>query len=46
MDENGYEFVLMVKGMKSLVSDLILEVSAKLEGKLLREHYADNPAAG
>ena len=31
MDENGYEFVLMVKGMKSLVSDLILEVSGTFE---------------
>lgn len=28
MDENGYDFVIMVKGMKSFVSELVLEVKA------------------
>ena len=31
MDDNGYDFVIMVKGMKSLVSDLILEVQGQFE---------------
>ena len=31
MDENGYDFVIMVKGMKSLVSDIILDVQGKFE---------------
>jgi hypothetical protein len=31
MDANGYEFVLMVKGMKNLVSELILQVSGTFE---------------
>ena len=31
MDENGYDFVLMVKGMKSFVSDLVLEVQGTFE---------------
>ena len=31
MDENGYGFVIMVKGMKSLVSDLILQVQGSFE---------------
>lgn len=31
MDENGYDFVIMVKGMKSLVNELILEVQGTFE---------------
>ena len=31
MDDNGYDFVIMVKGMKALVSDLILEVQGQFE---------------
>ena len=31
MDDNGYDFVIMVKGMKTLVSDLILEVQGQFE---------------
>ena len=31
MDDNGYDFVIMVKGMKSLVSDLILEAQGTFE---------------
>ena len=31
MDDNGYDFVIMVKGMKSLVSSLILEVQGSFE---------------
>ena len=31
MDENGYGFVIMVKGMKNLVSDLILQVQGSFE---------------
>ena len=31
MDANGYDFVIMVKGMKSLVSDIILDVQGKFE---------------
>lgn len=31
MDDNGYGFVIMVKGMKSLVSDLVLEVQGSFE---------------
>ncbi|MBR0455743.1 MAG: transposase [Firmicutes bacterium] len=31
MDENGYDFVIMVKGMKSFVSELILEVQGSFE---------------
>ena len=31
MDENKYDFVIMVKGMKSLVSDLILEAKGSFE---------------
>ena len=31
MDENGYDFVIMVKGMKSFVSELILKVQGSFE---------------
>ena len=31
MDDNGYDFVIMVKGMKSLVSDVILDVQGGFE---------------
>jgi len=31
MDENGYDFVIMVKGMKSFVSEIILSVQGKFE---------------
>lgn len=31
MDENGYDFVIMVKGMKSFVKDLVLSVKGKFE---------------
>ena len=31
MDDNGYDFVIMVKGMRSLVSSLILEVQGSFE---------------
>lgn len=31
MDDNGYDFVIMVKGMKSLVSDLVLDVQGSFE---------------
>ncbi len=31
MDENGYGFVIMVKGMKSLAGDLILQVQGSFE---------------
>ena len=31
MDDNGYDFVIMVKGMKSLVRDLVLEVQGSFE---------------
>ncbi len=31
MDENGYEFVIMIKGMKKLVRELILEVQGTFE---------------
>ena len=31
MDENGYEFVIMVKGMKKLVSELILQEQGTFE---------------
>ncbi len=31
MDENGYDFVIMIKGMKSLVSDLVLQVQGGFE---------------
>ena len=31
MDENGYDFVIMVKGMKSLVSELVLEAQGTFE---------------
>lgn len=31
MDDNGFEFLIMVKGMKSLVSDLILRVQGTFE---------------
>ena len=31
MDENGYDFVIMVKGMKSLVSELVLQVQGGFE---------------
>jgi hypothetical protein len=33
MDDNGYDFVIMVKGMKSLVSELILEVHGTFENE-------------
>jgi transposase len=31
MDENGYDFVIMIKGMKSLVSEIILQVQGSFE---------------
>ena len=31
MDENGYDFVIMVKGMKNLVSELVLQVQGGFE---------------
>ena len=31
MDDNGYDFVIMVKGMKSLVSELVLEAQGSFE---------------
>lgn len=31
MDENGYDFVIMVKGMRKLVSELVLEVQGTFE---------------
>jgi len=31
MDDNGYDFVIMVKGMKNLVSSLVLEVQGSFE---------------
>ena len=31
MDENGYDFVIMVKGMKKLVSEVIMEVHGTFE---------------
>ncbi len=31
IDDNGYSFVIMMKGMKSLVSDLVLQVQGKFE---------------
>ena len=31
MDKNGYDFVIMVKGMKSLIRDLILEKRGSFE---------------
>ena len=31
MDDNGYDFVIMVKGMKSLVSEIVLSVKGKFE---------------
>ena len=31
MDENGYQFVIMAKGMKKLVSELVLEVQGTFE---------------
>lgn len=31
MDENGYEFVIMVKGMKSLVSEMVLQAQGTFE---------------
>ena len=31
MEENGYSFVIMVKGMKSLVRDLVLQVQGSFE---------------
>jgi transposase len=31
MDENGYDFVIMVKGMRKLVSELVLEVQGSFE---------------
>ena len=31
MDDNGYDFVIMVKGMKSLVSELVLQVQGVFE---------------
>lgn len=31
MDDNGYSFVIMMKGMKSLVSDIVLQVQGKFE---------------
>ena len=31
MDKNGYDFIIMVKGMKSLVRDLIMEKRGTLE---------------
>lgn len=31
MDDNGYDFVIMVKGMKALVNELVLEVQGTFE---------------
>ena len=31
MDDNGYDFVIMIKGMKSLVSELVLEAQGSFE---------------
>ena len=31
MDENGYDFVIMIKGMKNLVSELVLQVQGGFE---------------
>lgn len=31
MDDNGYDFVIIVKGMKSLVSELVLEARGSFE---------------
>ena len=31
MDENGYDFVIMVKGMKAFVSEIVLEVQGSFE---------------
>jgi len=31
MDDNGYDFVIMVKGMKNLVSSLVLEVQSSFD---------------
>lgn len=31
MDDNGYDFVIMVKGMKALVNELVLEVQGSFE---------------
>ena len=33
MDKNGYEFIIMMKGMKSLVRDLVLSVKGSFEEK-------------
>lgn len=33
MDENGYEFIIMMKGMKSLVKELVLEKKGSFEDK-------------
>lgn len=37
MDQNGYDFVIMVKGMKELVAGLVLEKKGTFEDK---RHYA------
>ncbi|MDD3370121.1 MAG: transposase [Lachnospiraceae bacterium] len=33
MDRNGYDFVIMVKGMKSLVSEIVLDVQGTFENQ-------------
>jgi transposase len=33
MDDNGYDFIIMVKGMRNLVSDLILRVQGSFENE-------------
>ena len=33
MDKNGYEFIIMMKGMKSLVRDFVLSVKGSFEEK-------------
>ena len=38
MDENGYDFVIMVKGMKNLVSELILETQGTMTEETVSEH--------
>lgn len=41
MDKNGYDFVIMVKGMKSLIRDLILEKRGSFEevrGNCIRQY--------
>ena len=39
MDQCGYSFVIMVKGMSSLVNELILENKGKFENKRCNSIY-------